>query len=239
MSVDTAAAVASLLRENSNPGQAALLQRYFKTGVGEYGEGDIFIGLKVPQVRAVARRAKHLPTVEIARLMASDVHEDRLCGLHILTAQFERARTQEARAAIFHDYLEFLHAGRVNNWDLIDTSAPRIAEALLQMPDASQILDSHAASTSLWDRRFAIMATWPFLRIGDASPTLRIAATLLTDKHDLIHKAVGWMLRELGKTQPGKLRDFLDAHVTEMPRTMLRYAIEKFPEVERQLWLSR
>lgn len=239
MSLNTAAAVAGLLREDANPGQAALLQRYFKTQPGEYGEGDIFIGLKVPQVRAVARQAKWLPLAEVAQLMQSQVHEDRLCGLHILVGQFQHQSSPGARSLIFDKYLEFLKAGRVNNWDLIDTSAPYLAVELLGRPEASILLEGFARSNSIWERRFAIMATWAFLRGGDSGPTLRIAERLLGDKHDLIHKATGWMLRELGKTQPGKLHDFLEAHVTEMPRTMLRYAIEKMPEDARRQWLKR
>lgn len=237
--VETAASVIELLRENANPKQAALLQRYFKTGAGEYGEGDVFIGLKVPQVRAIATRARWLPMDEVSKLMASRVHEERLCALHILTAQYQKQSSPGAKALIFEKYLEFLRAGYVSNWDLIDTSAPYLGVELVRRPEASVLLDNYAKSELLWERRFAIMATWAFMRTGDTSHTLRIAATLVSDRHDLIHKATGWMLRELGKSQPGQLRDFLELHIAHMPRTMLRYAIEKFPEAERQLWLSR
>lgn len=236
---DTATAVADLLRESANPEQAVQLQRYFKTGPGEYGAGDIFIGLKVPQVRAVAGQARWLPLAEVTKLIQSEVHEDRLCALLILVGQYQRQSSPGAKTVIFDTYLQFLKAGRVNNWDLIDTSAPHLGAELVGRPEASVLLDGFAKSNSLWERRFAIMASWAFLRVGDGSHTLRLATTLLGDQHDLIHKATGWMLRELGKTQPGQLREFLELHVKQMPRTMLRYAIEKFPEAERQLWLSR
>lgn len=237
--VDTAEAVAGLLRENANPKQAALLQRYFKTGAGEYGEGDIFIGLKVPQVRAVAGRARWLPLAEVSKIINSPVHEDRLCALHIMVGQYQRQSSPGAKATIFDNYLGFLKAGLVNNWDLIDTSAPYLAAELLGRPEASVLLETYAKSESVWERRFAIMATWPFMRAGDPSHTLRIAESLLADKHDLIHKACGWMLRELGKTRPDLLRDFLERNLPQMPRTMLRYAIEKFSEDERRQWLRR
>ena len=237
--LDTAAAVAARLGENANPEQAARLQRYFKTGPGEYGAGDVFIGLKVPQVRAVARQARWLPLAEVSTLIQSEVHEHRLCALLILVGQYQRQSAPGVKALIFDAYLDFLKAGRVNNWDLIDTSAPYLGAELVGRPEASVLLDGFASSSSLWERRFAIMASWAFLRVGDGSHTLRLAVTLLGDHHDLIHKAAGWMLRELGKTQPGQLREFLESHVKQMPRTMLRYAIEKFPEAERQLWLSR
>lgn len=215
------------------------MQRYFKTGVGEYGEGDVFIGLRVPQVRAIASKARWLPMAEVAKLISSKVHEERLCALHILVAQYQKQSAPGAKSLIFESYLGFLRAGYVNNWDLIDTSAPYLGVELVGRPEASVLLDNFAKSVSLWERRFAIMATWAFMRGGDASHTLRIATQLLGDQHDLIHKATGWMLRELGKSQPGELRQFLEQHVSVMPRTMLRYAIEKFPDPERQLWLSR
>jgi 3-methyladenine DNA glycosylase AlkD len=239
LKLETAAAVASSLRENANPRQAALLQRYFKTGVGEYGEADVFIGLKVPQVRLVSRQARWLSLTEIKKLIDSDVHEDRLCALLILTEQYQRFEPVEVKTRLFEAYLGFLHAGRINNWDLIDTSAPRMAAELLARSDAMQLLIYHAESASLWDRRFAMMATWPFLKSGNPTPTLQIAGKLLGDQHDLIHKATGWMLRELGKTYPQLLRDFLENQLRLMPRTTLRYAIEKFPEPERQGWLRR
>lgn len=237
--LETAAAVAAALRENANPRQAAQLQRYFKTGPGEYGAGDVFVGLKVPQVRLVAKQARWLPMVEISQLIRSQVHEDRLCALLILVGQYQRQSSPGAKAMIFDNYLLFLKEGLVNNWDLIDTSAPYLGAELLQRPEASVLLDNFARSKSVWERRFAIMASWAFMRNGDASHTLRLASRLLDDHHDLIHKATGWMLRELGKTAPAALREFLDKHVKQMPRTMLRYAIEKFPEAERQLWLKR
>jgi 3-methyladenine DNA glycosylase AlkD len=238
MSHDTALDVAKALRAVSQPADVAVYQRFFKTGPGEYGEGDIFIGVKVPKSRAVAKRFRDLPEAEINLLLHSAIHEERFCGLVILIERFKRARTEAARAEHFQHYLDLVYEGRVNNWDLVDVSAPYFGVWLIDRPDAMQLLRSLVRSDKLWERRVGIIFTFAFIRVGQLEPTFEIAELLLGDKHDLMHKAVGWMLREAGKKEPEKLREFLSVNAPTMPRTALRYAIEKFDEAERKLWLA-
>jgi 3-methyladenine DNA glycosylase AlkD len=225
------------LKALASVGKAAELQRFFKTGPGDYAEGDIFIGVVVPQTRKVASCYKDLPITEIAKLTNSDIHEIRLCGLIILTNQFARSKEVSERKKLFNFYLKELKAGNIDNWDLVDVTAPTLGEYLLQLEDPMVVLNKLAKSKSLWERRVSVVFTFAFLRAGDLEPTYEMAGRHLGDKHDLMHKAVGWLLREMGKRDPGLLRSFLQEYCTEMPRTALRYSIEKFSESERRKWL--
>ena len=225
------------LKALASVGKAAELQRFFKTGPGDYAEGDIFIGVVVPQTRKVAARYKDLPIIEIAKLTNSDIHEVRLCGLIILTNQFKRSKEVSERKKLFNFYLNELKSGNVNNWDLVDVTAPTLGEYLLQLEDPIAVLNKLAKSKSLWERRVSVVFTFAFLRAGDLEPTYEMAERHLGDKQDLMHKAVGWLLREMGKRDPGLLRSFLQEYCTQMPRTALRYSIEKFSKSERRKWL--
>jgi 3-methyladenine DNA glycosylase AlkD len=225
------------LKALASVGKAAELQRFFKTGPGDYAEGDHFIGVVVPQTRKVAARYKDLPLNEIAKLTDSDIHEVRLCGLIILTNQFKRSKEVNERKKLFDYYLKELKAGNVNNWDLVDVTAPTLGEYLLNVEEPMLVLNKLAKSKSLWERRVSVVFTFAFLRAGDLEPTYEMAERHLGDKHDLMHKAVGWLLREMGKRDPGLLRTFLQEYCAEMPRTALRYSIEKFSESERRKWL--
>jgi 3-methyladenine DNA glycosylase AlkD len=226
------------LKALASVGKAAELQRFFKTGPGDYAEGDLFIGVVVPQTRKVAARYNDLPLNEIAKLTDSDIHEVRLCGLIILTNQFKRSRDVNDKKRLFNFYIKELKAGNINNWDLVDVTAPTLGEYLLELEDPMAVLSKLAKSKSLWERRTSVVFTFAFLRAGELEPTYEMAERHLGDKHDLMHKAVGWLLREMGKRDPGLLRVFLKEHCTEMPRTALRYSIEKFSESERKKWLQ-
>ena len=225
------------LREFANPEKAKSLQRFFKTGKGQYGEGDVFLGVKVPMQRQVAKRYIDLNFQEIQELLNSKIHEERLTALIILTLKFKKAKKDNfTKRQIFEFYLK--NSDRVNNWDLVDLSAPNIVGEFLQKEDTG-ILRQLAKSQNLWERRIAIISTAPFIRNRSFGETLAISDILLNDKHDLIHKAVGWMLREIGKRNKDVLELFLQQRHKEMPRTMLRYAIEKFPEEERKKYLKK
>ena len=221
------------VRELADPEHARVLQGYFKTGPGEYAEGDVFAGIRIPVLRKLAREHADLPLEEAAELLRSPVHEERLLALLILVRAFQRG-TAERRREIHDLYLA--HTRFVDNWDLVDSSAEHLVGAQLWEGDRSP-LERLARSDSLWERRIAIIATFHFIRRGDFCDTLRVAEVLLGDRHDLIHKAVGWMLREVGKRDQPAEEAFLRAHHRTMPRTMLRYAIEKFPEPLRQAYL--
>lgn len=224
--ISTLDALQHEIRRQASPAKARASAWFFKTGPGEYGEGDIFVGLTVPEMRTLAQRAAALPLRDVRMLLRSAIHEHRLIALEMLVMRFERASAPE-RETLVAFYLK--HTACINNWDLVDASAPYIlGEHLLNRPKT--ILKQLARSPSLWERRIAIVSTLAFIRNGDMTPTLAIATQLLTDEHDLIHKAVGWMLREVGKRDEPTLRTFLDRHAARMPRTMLRYAIERFPE---------
>jgi 3-methyladenine DNA glycosylase AlkD len=207
---------------------------FFKTGKGEYGEGDRFLGITVPVQRKIALRHLLLPLDDIAHLLASPIHEHRFTALEILVAKYQRADDAN-RLRIFAFYLR--HAERANNWDLVDTSAPYIVGEHLKRGSRKQ-LDRLAASRNLWKRRIAIVSTLALIRDGQIDDTFRIAEKLLRDQHDLIHKAVGWMLRETGKVSPPALLDFLKTHYSALPRTTLRYAIERFPLARRKRILA-
>jgi 3-methyladenine DNA glycosylase AlkD len=221
----------------SNRGRAHDLQKFFQTAPGQYGEGDVFLGLTVPQVRTVAKEYKAISLHEVEALVRSKFHEVRLCGLVILTLQYKGAKERKEKKKIFDLYMKAMKSGHVNNWDLVDVTAPIIGEYLIDSDDPYVLLYKLAKSKSLWQRRVSMVFTFAFIRSGDIEPTFEIAEKLRHDKHDLIHKAVGWALREAGKLNGIALRNFLSAHSHEMPRTMLRYSIEKFPERERKKWL--
>ena len=214
------------------------IARFYKTGPGEYAEGDVFLGGTVPQTRSVANSYKNLDLVEIQKLFNSPFHEARLCAAIILNLKFKAAESSQDRKKIFNFYLKQVRAEKINNWDIVDVSAPWMGVYLTEVEDPMPLLIKFSKSKSLWQRRVSIILTFALIRAGDLAPTIKIAETLLKDREDLIHKAVGWMLRELGKKDVHLLRNFLANHSHEMPRTMLRYSIEKLPERERKNWLT-
>jgi 3-methyladenine DNA glycosylase AlkD len=226
--------IVATLQSLANPEIAEHSQRFFKTGKGEYGEGDRFLGIRVPVVRQQVRAFSDLPLEDVVHSLQSAFHEVRLCAVLILVRKFERGSPQE-RAEIYQTYLD--HTQYVNNWDLVDSSAHKIVGPFLADKDR-EILRRLAASSVLWERRIAIMSTLHFIKCDEYEDTLELAEILLNDPEDLIHKAVGWMLREVGNRNGTVERGFLEAHYQFMPRTMLRYAIEKFPEAERKRYLA-
>ena len=251
----TAKEIIGYMESLRNEEQRRVLMGFFKTGPGEYGEGDEFLGLKVPQTREVVRAAKDLPLSEVPVLLMSHWHEVRLCGLLIMVDMFEKQATKrlthDAKAICKRDeiltmYLKY--AEQANNWDLVDLSAPKILGHWLLLPThlgdgtenyKRQVLDELAQSSNLWRQRMSIVCTWKTSQMGDASWCLRYAEIHLHHPHDLMHKAVGWMLREMGKRVSMELlREFLRQHIHEMPRTALRYAIEKMTDAERKQWMS-
>ncbi len=227
--------VLKALRELADSEVAERSKRFFKTGPGEYGEGDQFHGIRVPKIRKIAGRFKELSLSETERLLHSDFHEERLCALIILVNKSKKADPKELEK-IYQLYLK--NTTYINNWDLVDTSAEHIIGRYLADKDRT-ILYTLAKSNDLWERRISIMSTFHFIKNNDFNDALKIAELLLNDKHDLIHKATGWMLRELGKRKIEAEKDFLDRHIQNMPRTMLRYAIEKMPEKTRKSYLKR
>ena len=249
----TASEIIRRIEFQRNDAQRQVLMRFFKTGKGEYGEGDEFLGLKVPETRAVVKSvAADTPLTEVPELLQSRWHEVRLCGLLILVDKFEKAATKRlinnqqairTRDEIVTLYLRY--ADRANNWDLVDLSAPKIIGHWLLLPSAlgdtdykRQVLDELAASNNLWKQRISIVCTWWTTQQGEFSWCRRYAEKHLHHPHDLMHKAVGWMLREMGKRDINILRDFLRLYAREMPRTALRYAIEKMSESERKEWMK-
>ena len=250
----TASEITQRIETQQNEEQRQVLMRFFKTGKGDYGEGDEFLGLKVPQTRAIVKSvAADTPFTEIPELLQSRWHEVRLCGLLILVDKFEKAATKrlthdlqaiQTRDEIVQLYLRY--ADRANNWDLVDLSAPKIIGHWLLLPSAlgdtnykRRVLDELATSECLWKQRISIVCTWKTSQQGELSWCLLYAEKHLHHPHDLMHKAVGWMLREMGKRDINALRQFLDQHAHEMPRTALRYAIEKMSESERKEWMKR
>lgn len=216
--------------------KARLLQRFFKTGKGEYGEGDVFYGLTVPQSRKIVNKYKELGLDEVIDLLHSRVHEERLIALLILVSKYQKGDFT-LKKKIFDVYLK--NTKWINNWDLVDLSAHKIVGDYLVDKDID-ILKKLACSNLLWERRIAIISTFAFINIGSSKETMEIAKLLVADKHDLIHKAVGWALREVGKrVSVDDEKKFLDKYKNTMPRTMLRYAIEKFPEKERKSYLKK
>ena len=222
------------LHELSDTDIAAHSQRFFKTGKGEYGEGDRFLGIRVPILRKCVREYRAISLNDTLELLKSSFHEARLLALLILVAKYSSAHSVAKQEAIYQSYLS--HTEFINNWDLVDCSAEHIVGAYLFKRDRKPI-HQLAGSRSIWERRIAVISTFYFIKKDDFSDTLAIAELLLGDKEDLIHKAVGWMLREVGKRNPNTEEKFLLHHYKEMPRTMLRYAIEKLPESQRLEYL--
>ena len=230
----TARKIKKALRALADPVIAQHSLRFFKTGRGQYGEGDKFLGIRVPVIRTHAKTFADTSLEEIQKLLHAPFHEERLCALFMLVQKFSRSGEAE-KAHIFQVYLN--NTRHINNWDLVDSSAYHIVGAFLEDKDR-QPLFALARSASLWERRIAIVATLHFIRQTDFDDTLALARILIDDKEDLIHKAVGWMLREIGKRNSSIAKNFLKKYSKQMPRTMLRYAIEKFSEQERKAYMQ-
>ena len=230
----TASKISRELRDLANPEIAAHSQRFFKTGEGEYGEGDRFLGIRVPVIRQQVRKHRDTPLSETRKLLNSPYHEERLFALLLLVYQFEKAGEKQ-RSVIYRLYLD--NTARINNWDLVDSSAPQIVGTYLENRNRA-VIHKLSRSNSLWERRIAVMSTLHFIKLHQFDDTLALATRLLEDEEDLIHKAVGWMLREIGNRNPDAEKRYLSKHYKRMPRTMLRYAIERFPEPERKQYLK-
>ena len=226
------------LKAYADPDDAVFLQRFFKTAEGQYGAGDRFIGVRVPQIRRVCRQFRDLPLSEIEKLLASDIHECRLAGVVLLADQYAVSDTVKKRA-IYDVYVKNVYEGRINNWDIVDASAEFIiGEYLWDKP--RDLLFSLAKSENIWQRRVAVLSSFAYIKRGDSSTTLELAALLLHDPHDLIQKAVGWMLREVAMRCDEKvLTTFLEKHYTAMPRTMLRYAIERLLPEQKLYFMKK
>jgi 3-methyladenine DNA glycosylase AlkD len=225
------------LAQAADPKKAAFFPRFFKTGPGEYAEGDQFLGVTVPLQRGIAKRHRELPLPELSKLVDSPIHEYRLTGFLILTEQFRKA-DEDTRTRLFAFCRK--HLAGVNNWDIVDLVAPKIfGEHMLAHRELRKLLYAFAGAASVWKRRIAIISTQTFIRRRDFEDTFALAERLLSDPHDLIHKAVGWMLREVGERELPRLESFLERHAGEMPRTMLRYAIEKLPPQRRRQFMDR
>lgn len=220
-----------------NPKQAEVLQRFFKTGHGQYGEGDLFWGIKVPEQRKIVKKYYNISLKETEQLLKSKIHEYRLIALLILVKKFEITKIELEKKKIFDIYIK--NKKFINNWDLVDLSAPNIVGNFL-IDKNRKILYEFAKSDHLWTKRIAMLSCFSFIRNNETKDTLKISEILLNDKHDLIHKAVGWMLRELGKRVSREIEEgFLKKHYKKMPRTMLRYAIERFDEKKRKFYMSK
>ncbi len=223
------------IENSSNKSKAKILQRFFKTGKGEYGEGDLFLGITVPRSRAIAKKYFNLDIIYIKSLLTSKIHEERLIALLILVENY-KISTEEKKYQIIDFYLK--NSNFINNWDLVDLTADKIlGDYLLNKP--KDILYKLASSFLIWERRISIISTFAFIKNNEFQDALNISEILLNDKHDLIHKAVGWMLREIGKRNQGIEEEFLKKHYKSMPRTMLRYAIEKFPGDKRLFYMKK
>lgn len=220
------------LKSLADPERATHSQRYFKTGKGEYGEGDVFLGLNMGQQRQISKKYKEIDLADVQKLLNSDIHEQRMIGVLILVDKFSKS---ENGKEIFDFYVA--NAKRVNNWDLVDLSAPNIVGSYL-LNKSKDILYKLAKSKNLWERRISIISTFAFIGRNELEDSLKLAEILLKDKHDLIHKAVGWVLREIGKRDEKVLEDFLKTHYEKIPRTTLRYAIERFEEGRRKNYLK-
>jgi 3-methyladenine DNA glycosylase AlkD len=224
------------LEKYSRPGDGEFLARFFKTEKGQYGAGDVFIGVRVPDVRIVAKKFIAATLIELEQLLDSPIHEQRLCAVIIMTEQYRRADAV-ARQGLVDLYLR--RSDRINNWDIVDASCRDIiGQYILDHPEKTGLVRRLARSSDLWERRIAMVSTWQLIRVGQLDLTFELAEVLLSDKHDLMHKAVGWMLREAGKKNELRLREFLVQHKSAMPRTALRYAIEKFAPEDRAAFLK-
>ena len=223
------------IQKNANKEKAKVYQRFFKTGKWEYGEGDVFLGLTVPQSRIIAKQFLDLSFVDIETLLQSKYHEERLIGLLILVENYKNKKTTlQQKKKIYHFYIQ--NTAFVNNWDLVDSSADKIVGEFLS-DKKKDLLHKLVASKNIWERRIAIVATFAFIRKNQFQETFQITEKLLNDNHDLLHKAAGWMLREAGKRNQEQLELFLQQHYKKMPRTMLRYSIERFDEGKRKRYL--
>jgi 3-methyladenine DNA glycosylase AlkD len=222
------------LKALGNDGIAQHSRSFFKTGKGEYGEGDVFLGIRVPELRKLVKAYPDLSLNDLSKLLLSEFHEEWLLSLLMLVARFQRS-DQEVKKKIYHLYLN--HTAGINSWDLVDSSAAQIVGAYLNARNKKPLYDL-AGSQNLWERRIAIIASFHFIRNHEFEDTLRLSELLINDREDLIHKAVGWMLREIGKRHMESEAAFLTRHYRSMPRTMLRYAIERFPEATRQAYLK-
>ena len=235
--MNSARRIIKQLKAVASPQRAKNLSWFFKTGPGEYGEGDVFLGVTVPQIRAIVKENRDIDLGEVKILFASKYHEVRLAGALCLV-EMARQADIKTRKKIFEIYLK--HRGRINNWDLVDLSAPTVVGEYLRVaPPAKAILKKLSQEKIMWSRRIAILATFAFIRVGRFNESLALAKKYLSDKEDLMHKATGWMLREAGKRDVKTLKDFLERHAPVMPRTMLRYAIEKFSPKERAHYMRR
>jgi 3-methyladenine DNA glycosylase AlkD len=234
--MNVSAKIIQELKNAANQEKAKILQGFFKCGKGEYGEGDLFLGVSVPEVRRIAKKYTAIEFLEVQKLLANKLHEVRQAGLFVLVKKFEIGSEKE-KQKVYRFYLQNLQ--QVNNWDLVDLTAPKIIGAYLVDKNAERkILYKLAKSKNLWEKRIAIISTFAFIRQNYFSDTLAISEIFLAEKHDLMHKAVGWMLREVGKRNQEVEEEFLRRHYQQMPRTMLRYAIEKFAEDKRQRYLQ-
>lgn len=227
----------AFFRHAYNKEKEMILARFFKTGPGQYGEGDKFIGVNVPALRALAKEYGEIGDTFLEELLASPYHEIRLLGALIMTARYERSKTEKDRLSALNFYLR--HRFALNNWDLVDVTVYKVwGDYLLHHPEKRKDLYRFARSKNLWERRLAVVATMALIKAGQFKEILDLSAMLLDDKEDLMHKAVGWMLRELGKKDKAVLVDFLKEYSARLPRTALRYAIERFPEAERKKYLN-
>jgi len=236
--MNLAIAIKEDLAKIADPAQESVYNRFFKTGKGQYGEGDVFLGIKNPLTRAVAKKYfKEISFKELEELLLSPIHEHRFVALVCLVEKYQRlAKTKADKKEIFDFYIKF--SERANNWDLVDISCPKIVGSyLLEFPLERKILYQLVKSKNLWQQRIAIVSTYTLIKAGDLQDCLAISEILLAHHHDLIHKAVGWMLRELGKKDQALLENFLRDYYQEIPRTTLRYAIERFEEGKRKQFL--
>ncbi len=229
------AKIVAALNKKTNPAKAKILQGFFKTKPGEYGAGDVFLGITVPEIRKTARSFSGLSVTEIQKLLASEVHEHRLVALEILVMQYEETKDLKVKKKIVQAYIK--SSSRINNWDLVDLSAPYILGDWFLKRDKT-LLYRWTVSKNIWQRRIAIISTFEFIRNNQYADTLKISRILLLDKHDLIQKAVGWMLREVGKKSLKTEKDFLNKYYKKMPRTMLRYAIERMSERDKTRYMK-
>lgn len=227
--------VINKLKKIASKEKKVILQRFFKTGVGQYGEGDVFLGISVPQQRALAKEFSGLSLAEVEKLLANKYHEIRLTGLLILVLKFQKANKEADKKLIYDFYLKNLSA--INNWDLVDVTTPNIVGSYL-LDKSRAVLFKLAKSKNLWERRISMLASFAFIKNRDHDDALKLAQLHLGDSHDLMHKAVGWMLREIGKRDVDVLKQFLKNNIGAMARTTLRYAIEHFPETERKKYLQ-
>lgn len=226
------------LKEVARPEKVKILSSFFKTGKGGYGEGDTFIGIVVPDNRRISKAFFNLPFQEIAEMLSSPIHEFRFAALIALVERYHRFRKDAAaRAEIANFYLS--HTSSINNWDLVDLSSPQIIGSQMLYTGSTDVATRLAQSSNLWEQRISIVSSFTLIKAGEFALTLRLAEKFLSHKHDLIHKASGWMLREVGKRSQDTLCEFLDKHAAEMPRTMLRYAIEKFNTQLRKHYMSK